>query len=84
MINLDAMYSLWYDRMQPMADELNGLDIQDIEGAKDKAEARSEKAEVSRKLLELADLCAMLEVVVRNEYWIMKGRGVDLEIGIWE
>ncbi len=72
------------DKAAGIALELDGLDITDTEGTKEKAEARSEKAEVSRKLLELADLVALAESCIRNEYWVMKGRGVDIEIGIWD
>jgi hypothetical protein len=63
---------------------LDGMDITDTEESKEKAAVRAEKAEVSRKLLELADMFAMMEALVRNEYWIMKGRGFDIEVGFYD
>jgi hypothetical protein len=85
-INLSAVNDLWDFRGVVLFQELNDLELDDSPhtSATDKAAARSQKAEVSRKLLELADLCAMMETVVRNEYWIYKGSGVDLEIGFYD
>jgi hypothetical protein len=76
--------TLLMDKCLVMAEYLDGLTLTDVEGVKEKAEARSEKAEVSRQLLELADLVALTEQLVRNEYWIYKARGVDIEVGVWD
>lgn len=84
MIDLTGLYDLWYNKIQPIADELNGQDFDDTDGAKDKAENRSHKAEVSRKLLEMADMLALMESLVRQEYWLGKGRGVDVQIGVFD
>lgn len=69
------------DRAYEMAHYLDHMDITDTEDAKEKAEVRSQKAEISRQLLELADLFSLCESLIRNEYWIMKGRGLDVEVG---
>lgn len=84
MIDMFSTMNVVQDRIVPLMCELNGLHITDTEEGKEKAEVRSHKAEVSRQLLELADLFALCEASVRNEYWIMKGRGVDVEIGVWD
>lgn len=69
------------DRVARIALYLDGQDVTDVEDTKEKAEVRSHKAETSRQLLELADLCALAEALVRNEYWIFKNRGLDVEVG---
>lgn len=79
MIELASVCTL-LDRANAMVYDLDGLDLTDTEDGKEKAGMRSHKAEVSRSLLELADVFAMIECVVRNEYWQMKGRGVFIEI----
>lgn len=82
MINFDNVNNVLYNKIQPLIEDLDGLHVTDVEDTKEKAEARTYKAEVSRKLLELADLLALTESLVRNEYWFLKGVGLDIEIGV--
>ncbi len=84
MINLENLGDLWYNKIELLMGEINGIEFTDEEHQKEKAQIRSEKAEISRKLLELADLFAMCEVVVRNEYWYAKGRGVDMNVEVFD
>lgn len=84
MIDMFTVMAVIQDKITPMMCNLNQRDVTDTEDSREKAEVRSHKAEISRQLLELADLFALCEVAVRNEFWIMKGRGVDLEIGVWD
>ncbi len=65
---------------QEGAHGLDQVDITDTETSREKAAVRTEKAEVSRQLLELADILALTEQLVRNEYWIVKGRGYDITL----
>ncbi len=85
MINLEPVNDIWEHKIFVLFQELNDLELEDSPSTSstDKATQRSMKAEVSRKLLELADLCGMMETLVRNEYWIYKGSGVDMEIGFF-
>lgn len=83
MIDLENVVVLWSERIIPLVEELHGLDVMDTE-EREKAEARSQKAEISRKLLELADLLDLMSQLVRNEYWFMKGKGVDIQVGIYD
>jgi hypothetical protein len=85
MIDLYTVGDLWDRKCVQIVQELHGSDVNDSEEIRgDKAAARTEKAEASRKLLELADLLSLMEATVRNEYWIFKGKGVDLEIGYYD
>jgi hypothetical protein len=58
------------------------MDLTDDDTVPDKQAVRTQKAEVSRQLLELADTLALAESLVRNEYWYYKGRGVDIVIEV--
>lgn len=84
MLDLENVTNLWYHKAEYLLAEVHGENSTDGEEVKDKAEARSHKADVSRKLLELADLLGLMESIVRNEYWYYKGRGVDIEIGVFD
>lgn len=83
MINMFPCMDILHDKIVPMLAELNQIDVTDTqEDTREKAEVRAHKAEVSRKLLELADTFALLESLTRNEYWFMKGKGMSIEIDL--
>lgn len=81
MVDLENVSNLWYYRAETLIGELHGLNITDTEDVREKATVRSQKADYSRRLLELADLFALMESITRQEYWIMKGSGVFIEMG---
>jgi hypothetical protein len=80
-IDLETVSTLWDNRCVQIVQELHGIHLDDSAEIKnDKAATRTAKAEVSRQLLEFADILGMMEALVRNEYWILKGRGYDITL----
>lgn len=85
MINMFPCMEILQNKVVPMMANLNQRDITDtVLDGRDKAEDRTYKAEISRQLLELGDIVGLLEAMIRQEYWIMKGRGIDVEITLLE
>lgn len=81
MIDLTNVIDIWDNKCYVLVQALQGIHLDDSEEIRnDKAASRTAKAEVSRQLLEFADTISLMESLVRNEYWILKGRGYDITL----